>query len=198
MCTSLYSVVQKNSCILEFPAFLLPTKVGQPMHSPTAMMEFPSPNLAGTFLLDPVYRLEISMLQFELSPNFTSSPWTLPMTDPQKVNCCREHFIFPSFPFLYFCRTITITMKTNDPTCQRSPFSPLSASQVTQDCCTGSFSQTVFDSESQKVDNLPSTGHPFMDYTLLQEYCSQVEAEVVSDIRTSFTKPCTSHKGGPQ
>ena len=47
----LYSVVQKNSCIFKFPAFLLHTNLGQPMHSPSAMTELPSPNLAGSFSL---------------------------------------------------------------------------------------------------------------------------------------------------
>ena len=50
----LYMVEQNNSCMFEIPAFLLPTNLGQPMHSPLALMEHVSLNLAGTFLLDPV------------------------------------------------------------------------------------------------------------------------------------------------
>ena len=42
----LYSVVQKNSSMFEFAAFLLPTNVGQPMHSPSALTEHVSLNLA--------------------------------------------------------------------------------------------------------------------------------------------------------
>ena len=45
----------KNSCMFEFPMFLLPTNLGQPIHSLSAMTELPSPNLAVTFLLYPVY-----------------------------------------------------------------------------------------------------------------------------------------------
>ena len=40
--------------MFEFPAFLLPTNREQPMHSPSALTEHVSLNLAGTFLLDPV------------------------------------------------------------------------------------------------------------------------------------------------
>ena len=49
-----YSVVQKNSCMFEFPAFLPPTYLGQPMDSPTAMTEHVSQNLAGFFSLHAV------------------------------------------------------------------------------------------------------------------------------------------------
>ena len=49
-----YSVVQKNSCMFEFPAFLPPTNLGLPMHSPSALTEHVSLNLARFFLLDPV------------------------------------------------------------------------------------------------------------------------------------------------
>ena len=52
---SLYSVVQKNSCMFEFPAFLPPTNLGLPMHSPPALTEHVSLNLARLFLLDPVH-----------------------------------------------------------------------------------------------------------------------------------------------
>ena len=45
---------QKNSCMFEFPALQLPTNLVQPMHSPLALTEHVSLNLAGTFLLDPV------------------------------------------------------------------------------------------------------------------------------------------------
>ena len=44
----------RTSFMLDFPAFFLPTNLRQPMHSPTAMMELLSPNLAGTFLLQAV------------------------------------------------------------------------------------------------------------------------------------------------
>ena len=46
---ALYSVVQKNSSMFEFPAFLLPTNLGQPMHSPSALTEHVSLNLAWFF-----------------------------------------------------------------------------------------------------------------------------------------------------
>ena len=39
-------VVQKNSSMFEFAASLLPTNVGQPMHSPSALTEHVSLNLA--------------------------------------------------------------------------------------------------------------------------------------------------------
>ena len=42
----LYSVVKKNSSMFEFAAFLLPTNLGQPMHSPSALTEHVSLNLA--------------------------------------------------------------------------------------------------------------------------------------------------------
>ena len=45
---------QKNSCLFEFPACLLPTNLGQPMHSPSALTEHVSLNLARLFLLYPV------------------------------------------------------------------------------------------------------------------------------------------------
>ena len=47
----MYSVVQKNSCIFEFPAFLPPSDLGLPMHSPSALVSL---NLARFLLLDPV------------------------------------------------------------------------------------------------------------------------------------------------
>ena len=47
----LYSVVQKNSSMFEFAAFLLPTNLGQPMHSPSALTEHVALNLAWFFLL---------------------------------------------------------------------------------------------------------------------------------------------------
>ena len=53
--TRRHSEEQKNSRMFKFPAFLLPTSVGQPMHSPSALTEQVSLNLAGTFLLDPVH-----------------------------------------------------------------------------------------------------------------------------------------------
>ena len=49
---ALYSVVQKNSCCMfEFPAFLPPTNLGLPMHSPSALTEHVSLNLAMYFCL---------------------------------------------------------------------------------------------------------------------------------------------------
>ena len=51
-----YRVVQKNSCIFEFS---LPTSahwLRQPMHSPSALTELSSPNLAGTFSYNPVHK----------------------------------------------------------------------------------------------------------------------------------------------
>ena len=47
-------MVQNNSCMVEFPAFLPPTNLGLPMHSPSALTEHVSLNLARFFLLDPV------------------------------------------------------------------------------------------------------------------------------------------------
>ena len=41
----IYSVVQKASCMFKFPAFFLPSNLGQAMQRPTAMTEQPSPNL---------------------------------------------------------------------------------------------------------------------------------------------------------
>ena len=49
-----YRVEQNNSCLLEFPAILLPTNLGQTMHSLSALTEYLSLNLAGIFLLKPV------------------------------------------------------------------------------------------------------------------------------------------------
>ena len=42
----MYSVAQKNSCMVEFPAFLPPTNIGLPMHSQSALTEHVSLNLA--------------------------------------------------------------------------------------------------------------------------------------------------------
>ena len=44
----------KNSCLFEFPAFLLPTNFGQLIQSPSALTEHGSLNLAGILPLDPV------------------------------------------------------------------------------------------------------------------------------------------------
>ena len=55
-CSTMYSVVQKNSRMFEFTAFHPPTNLGLPMHSPSALTEHVSLNLARFFLLDPVYR----------------------------------------------------------------------------------------------------------------------------------------------
>ena len=49
-----YSLVQKNSSMFELPAFLPPPNLGLPMHSPSALTEHVSLNLARFFLLDPV------------------------------------------------------------------------------------------------------------------------------------------------
>ena len=48
-----YSMVYKNCCMFEFPAFLPPTNLGLPMHSPSALKEHVSLNLACFFLLNP-------------------------------------------------------------------------------------------------------------------------------------------------
>ena len=53
MSSVLYSVVQKNSCMFEFPAFLPPTNLGLPMHSPSALTEHASLNLARFFFARP-------------------------------------------------------------------------------------------------------------------------------------------------
>ena len=53
-----WNVEQKNSCMFEFPAFLLLTNLGQPLHSPSALTEHVSLNIAGTFPLDPVLNLK--------------------------------------------------------------------------------------------------------------------------------------------
>ena len=45
---------EKNSCMFEFPTFLPPTNLGLPMHSPSALKEHVSLNLARFFLLNPV------------------------------------------------------------------------------------------------------------------------------------------------
>ena len=52
----IYRPVQKKSPLFEFPAFLPPTNLGLPMHSPSALTEDVSLNLARFFLLDPVPR----------------------------------------------------------------------------------------------------------------------------------------------
>ena len=44
--------------MFEFPAFLIPTNLGQPMHSPSALIEHVSLNLAGTFFLDSTLYME--------------------------------------------------------------------------------------------------------------------------------------------
>ena len=53
-----YEVLQRGAKLFEFPAFLLPTNLGPPMHSPTAMTELHSPNLAGTFMLHTVHHFQ--------------------------------------------------------------------------------------------------------------------------------------------
>ena len=53
-----YRPVQKKNPLLEFPAFLLPTNLGQPIHSQSTLTELPSPNFWLFFLLpDPVQSL---------------------------------------------------------------------------------------------------------------------------------------------
>ena len=47
-------VVQKNSCMFEFPAFLLPTNLGQLTHCQSSLREHVSFNFKGAFLLDPL------------------------------------------------------------------------------------------------------------------------------------------------
>ena len=46
---SMYSVVQKNPCMFEFPASLPPTNLGLPLHIRSAVMEHVSLNLARFF-----------------------------------------------------------------------------------------------------------------------------------------------------
>ena len=43
-------------------SLLLPTKLGQPMHSQSALTELPSPNLAPFILLDPVFMMGLLSL----------------------------------------------------------------------------------------------------------------------------------------
>ena len=50
----LYRVVQKNSCMFEFSLPSSAHCLRQPMHSPSALTELSSPNLAGTFSHNPV------------------------------------------------------------------------------------------------------------------------------------------------
>ena len=47
-------MVQKNSCMFEFPASLPPTNLGLPMHSPSAPDGSCATELGKDFLLDPV------------------------------------------------------------------------------------------------------------------------------------------------
>ena len=49
-----YSLMQKNCPLFQFLSFLLPTSLGQPMHSYLALTELPSPNLVHFLLLNPV------------------------------------------------------------------------------------------------------------------------------------------------
>ena len=58
----LYSVVQKNSCMFKFPAFLPPTNLGLPMHSPRALAEPVSLNLA-RFFCSTLYMLIVLQLR---------------------------------------------------------------------------------------------------------------------------------------
>ena len=53
VCQLIYSVVQKNSCLFEFPAYLPPTNVGLPMHSQSALTEHVSLTLARIFFARP-------------------------------------------------------------------------------------------------------------------------------------------------
>ena len=55
----LYRLVQKKCSLFEFPAFLLPTNLRQPMRSQSALMEIPSLNLACFILLNPVQTLMV-------------------------------------------------------------------------------------------------------------------------------------------
>ena len=56
---------KKKSCMFEFAAFLPPTNLGLPMHSPSALTEHVSLNLARFFLLDPVsMSTDVSMLTY--------------------------------------------------------------------------------------------------------------------------------------
>ena len=51
MCLHMYRAVQKNSCMFEFIAILLPTNLGQPMHSQSALTELQPLNLTLFLLL---------------------------------------------------------------------------------------------------------------------------------------------------
>ena len=55
----MYRLMQKKCPLFEFPAFLLPINLGQPMHSQLAMTELPAQNLALFLLLDPVYLITL-------------------------------------------------------------------------------------------------------------------------------------------
>ena len=49
---NVYRAEQNNSCMFEFPAFLLPTNLGQPMYIPTALTEHVT-EISRIFLLNP-------------------------------------------------------------------------------------------------------------------------------------------------
>ena len=87
-----YSVVQKNSCMFEFTASFLPANPGQPMHSPTAVMENVSPNLAGIVLLHAVHTVYQQILNdYPLTHNCPStrctdtSPLASPSESPSRA-----------------------------------------------------------------------------------------------------------------
>ena len=50
----------KNSYMFEFPTFLAPTNLVLPLHSPSALTEHVSLNLARFFLLDPVWPIMLT------------------------------------------------------------------------------------------------------------------------------------------
>ena len=48
--------MQKKGPLFEFPSFLLPTNLGQLVHSQSALTELPSPNFSPFILLDPLVK----------------------------------------------------------------------------------------------------------------------------------------------
>ena len=68
-----YREEQNKSCIFEFPAFLLPTNLKHPMHSPCVT------ELSKVFLLDPVQVVKLQKFSFpSLKFQPMSSFWLIP------------------------------------------------------------------------------------------------------------------------
>ena len=66
--------MQKNSCMFEFPAFLPPTNLGLPMHSPSALTEHVSLNLA-RFFCSTLYTIIASYFWSGARVGFFHTPW---------------------------------------------------------------------------------------------------------------------------